>query len=52
MSGILVETVRKNAVAIKTYIQNQPKEDFEYDQMTLVEYIDSFMGEPVKKNKK
>ncbi|KMW11716.1 hypothetical protein HMPREF9470_05404 [[Clostridium] citroniae WAL-19142] len=24
----------------------------EYDQMSLVEYIDPFTGEPVKKNKK
>ena len=26
--------------------------NLEYDQMTLVEYIDPFTGEPVKKNKK
>ena len=37
---------------IKAYIQNQLKEDLEYDQMSLVEYIDPFTGEPVKKNKK
>lgn len=30
------------------YIQNQLKEDLEYDQMTLKEYIDPFTGEPVK----
>ena len=45
-------TVGKNTAAIKTYIQNQLKEDLEYDQMSLVEYIDPFTGEPVKKNKK
>ena len=28
---------------------NQLKEDLEYDQMTLKEYIDPFTGEPVKK---
>ena len=50
--GYYVDTVGKNAAAIKTYIQNQLKEDVEYDQMTLVEYIDQFTGEPVKKNKK
>ena len=33
-------------------IQNQLKEDLEYDQMSLVEYIDPFTGEPVRKNKK
>ena len=42
----------KNTAAIKAYIQNQLKEDLEYDQMSLVEYIDPFTGEPVKKNKK
>ena len=50
--GYYVDTVGKNAAAIKTYIQNQLKEDLEYDQMSLVEYIDPFTGEPVKKNKK
>lgn len=33
---------------LKGYIQNQLKEDLEYDQMTLKEYIDPFTGEPVK----
>lgn len=33
------------------YIQNQLKEDLEYDQMTLKEYIDPFTGEPVIQNK-
>ena len=50
--GYYVETVGKNTAAIKEYIQNQLKEDLEYDQMSLVEYIDPFTGEPVKKNKK
>ena len=27
------------------------KEDLEYDQMTLKEYIDPFTGEPVKTNR-
>ena len=38
--------------AIKEYIQNQLKEDLEYDQMSLVEYIDPIYGEPVKKKNK
>ena len=42
-----VDTVGKNTAAIKKYIQNQLKEDLEYDQMSLVEYIDPFTGEPV-----
>ena len=50
--GYYVDTVGKNTAAIKAYIQNQLKEDLEYDQMTLVEYIDPFTGEPVRKHKK
>ena len=49
MPWILVDTVGKNTAAIKAYIQNQLKEDLEYDQMTLVEYIDPFTGELVMK---
>ena len=41
----------KNAKKIQEYIQNQLKEDLEYDQMTLKEYIDPFTGEPVKTNR-
>ena len=50
--GYYVDTVGKNTAAIKSYIQNQIKEDLEYDQMTMNEYIDPFTGEAVKKNKK
>ena len=39
-----VDTVGRNENAIKQYIQNQLKEDYEYDQMTLKEYIDPFTG--------
>ena len=49
--GYFVDTVGKNAKKIQEYIQNQLKEDWEYDQMTLKEYIDPFTGEPVKQNK-
>ena len=49
--GYDVDTVGKNAKKIQEYIQNQIKEDWEYDQMTLKEYIDPFTGEPVKSNK-
>ena len=31
-------------------IHNRLKEDLEYDQMTLKENVDPFMGEPVKLN--
>ena len=43
--------VTRYTAAIKKYIQEQLKEDLEYDQMTIVEYIDPFTGEPVKKHK-
>ena len=49
--GYYVDTVGKNAKKITEYIQNQLKEDLEYDQMTLKEYIDPFTGEPVKQKK-
>ena len=49
--GYYVDTVGKNAKEIQEYIRNQLKEDLEYDQMTLKEYIDPFTGEPVKQSK-
>ena len=49
--GYYVDTVGKNAKKIQEYIQNQLKEDLEYDQMTLKEYIDPFTGEPVKRKR-
>ena len=50
--GYYVDTVGKNAKKIQEYIQNQLKNDLEYDQLTLNEYIDPFTGEPVKKGGK
>ena len=47
-----MDAVGKNTAPIKAYMQNQIKEDLENDQMSLVEYIDPFTGEPVRKNKK
>ena len=49
--GYYVDTVGKNAKKIQEYIQNQLKEDLEYDQMTLKEYIDPFTCETVKQSK-
>lgn len=49
--GYYVDTVGKNAKKIKEYIRNQLKEDWEYDQISLKEYIDPFTGEPVKRGK-
>ena len=48
--GYYVDIVGKNAKKIEEYIKNQLQEDLEYDQMTLEEYIDPFMGEPVKQS--
>ena len=50
--GYYVDTAGKNAKKIQEYIQNQLKNDLEYDQLTLNEYIDPFTGEPVKKGRK
>ena len=44
-----MDTVGKNAAKKAEYVRNQLKEDEEYDQMTLKEYIDPFTGEPVIK---
>lgn len=48
--GYYVDTVGKNAKKIEEYIKNQMQGDLEYDQMSLKEYIDPFMGEPVNKS--
>ena len=45
--GYYVDMLGKNVKKIQEYIQNQLKEDWEYDQMTLKEYVDPFTGKPV-----
>lgn len=42
--GYYVDTVGKNAKKIEEYIRNQLKEDLEYDQMSLNEYIRPVYG--------
>lgn len=49
--GYYVDTVGKNEKKIAEYIQNQLREDYEYEQLSLKEYIDPFTGEQVTKNK-
>lgn len=49
--GYYVDTVGKNKKAIAEYIRQQIKEDYEYEQLTMKEYIDPFTGEQVKGNK-
>ena len=46
-----MDTVGKNKNAIAKYIQNQLQNDIASDQMSLIEHVDPFTGEPVKKGK-
>ena len=52
VEDIMLIQQEKNAKKIEEYIRNQLKEDLEYDQMSMKEYIDPFTGEPVIKSKK
>lgn len=47
--GYYVDTVGKNTKKIREYINNQLKEDWQADQISLSEYIDPFTGELVRK---
>ena len=49
--GYYVDTVGKNTKKIREYINNQLKEDWMADQISLSEYIDPFTGEKEKGNK-
>ncbi len=49
--GYYVDTVGRNEKKIKEYIQNQLKEDYYADQISIKEYYDPFTGESVNKNK-
>ena len=46
--GYYVDTVGRNEKKIKEYIQNQLKEDYYSDQISIKEYHDPFTGEEVK----
>ena len=46
--GYFVDTVGRNARAIKEYIKNQLEEDYIKDQITMKEYMDSFTGNKTK----
>ena len=50
--GYYVDTVGKNKKAIAEYIRNQMREDYEADQMSLIEYVDPCTGKPVEEGKK
>jgi len=49
--GYYVDTVGRNKKVIESYIKKQLQEDIASDQLSLLEHIDPFTGEPVKKNK-
>ena len=53
--GYYIDTVGRNEKKIKEYIQNQLqnqlKEDYYTDQISIKEYYDPFTGESVNKNK-
>ena len=49
--GYYVDKVRKNKKVIQEYIRNQLQEDYNYEQLTMKEFIDPFTGVPVKGNK-
>ena len=49
--GYFVDTVGRNKTAIQKYIQEQVDEDQMVEQMSMKEYIDPFMGTPVKEGK-
>ena len=46
--GYYIDTVGKNEQAIKEYIRKQLQEDYEYEQLSIEEYVDPFTGEPVR----
>ena len=49
--GYYVDTVGRNKKVIEQYIRNQLREDNEYEQMSIQEYVDPFTGKQVKENK-
>ena len=47
--GYYVSTVGRNKKTIQEYIQNQLQEDCIDEQMSIKEYVDPFMGQPVQR---
>lgn len=50
--GFYVDTVGRNKKVIEEYIKNQLQEDIASDQLSLIEHVDPFTGDPVTKSKK
>jgi putative transposase len=51
-TGYYVDTVGRNKKVIEEYIRNQIQDDIVAEQLTMMEYIDPFTGEEVKKKKR
>lgn len=49
--GYYVDMVGRNEKTIQEYVRNQLQEDIAADQISLKEFSDPFMGEPVSKGK-
>lgn len=49
--GYYVDTVGRNKRVIEQYIRNQLREDNEYEQMSIQEYVDPYTGKQEKENK-
>ena len=50
--GYYVDTVGRNQKKIAEYIRNQLREDYQSDQLTLIEPTDPFTGKPVEAGKR
>ena len=51
-TGYYVDTVGRNKKVIEEYIRNQIQDDIVAEQLSMMEYIDPFTGEEVKKKKR
>ena len=50
--GYYVDTVGKNEKVIAEYIKSQLQEDIAYDQISIKEYIDPFIGEKIERKRR
>jgi putative transposase len=49
--GYYVDTVGRNKKVIEQYIRNQLQQDYEEEQLSIKEFVDTFTGLPVKEGK-
>ena len=49
--GYYVDTVGRNKKVIEQYIRNQLQQDYEEEQLSIIEFVDPFTGQPVKEGK-